>query len=79
MTAPRRADYEIAKVAAHLEPQDEHRDLPGGVGLVIADGGVPRDHLGHSSARAVTSSSSASTVNVSAPTSTVISGWALRL
>ena len=35
--------------------------------------------FGHSSARAVSSSSSASTVNVWVPTSALIVGWALRL
>ena len=41
--------------------------------------GASTTRRGHSPARAVSSSSCATTVNVWAPTSTVIRGWALRL
>ena len=44
-----------------------------------ASWGYAETSFGHSSARAVPSSSYARTVNAWAPTSVVISGWALRL
>ena len=59
--------------------QHEQRNLARGPGLELADVGIERDQRQPQLGPGGPASSSARTVNVSLPTSTVILGLALRL